>query len=153
MGFLHAPDAISGKEGRAYAVINGNVEELFYAKNIEARVEKTKSEIKALGRRATQHKVTGWTGTGTMTLYYMSPVFRRMMLEYIRTGRDIYFTLVVTNEDPASTAGRQTVVLKECNIDSVVLAKFDVDADELDEEVPFTFSDFDLPDQFNALRG
>ncbi|WP_374713102.1 phage tail tube protein [Symbiobacterium terraclitae] len=153
MGFLHAPDVISGKEGRAYAVINGNVEELFYAKNIEARVEKTKSEIKALGRRATQHKTTGWTGTGTMTLYYVSPVFRRMMLEYARTGRDIYFTLQVINEDPASATGKQTAVLKEVNIDSVILAKVDIDADELDEEVPFTFSDFDLPDQFNELRG
>ncbi|MFS8534841.1 MAG: phage tail tube protein [Limnochordales bacterium] len=151
MAFLRAPDVISGKEGRAYAVINGNVEELFYAKSIEARVEKTKSEIKVLGRRATQHKATGWSGTGTMTLYYLSPVFRRMVLDYARTGRDVYFTLQVINEDPASAAGKQTAVLKECNINSVVLAKIDVDADELDEEVEFTFSDFDLPDQFNRL--
>lgn len=153
MAFLQAPDVISGKEGRAYAVINGNVEELFYAKNIEARVEKTKSEVKALGRRATQHKTTGWSGSGTLTLYYVTSLFRRLMLEYARTGKDFYFTLQVINEDPSSATGRQTTVLKECNIDSVVLAKLDVDADELDEEVPFTFSDFDLPDQFNALRG
>lgn len=153
MTFLKAPDVISGKEGRAYAVINGNVEELFYAKNIEATVEKSKSEIKTLGRRATQHKTTGWSGSGTLTLYYVTSLFRRLMLEYARTGKDFYFTLQVINEDPSSATGRQTTVLKECNIDSVVLAKLDVDADELDEEVPFTFSDFDLPDQFNALRG
>lgn len=151
MAFLKAPDVISGKEGRAYAVIDGNVEELFYAKSIEARVEKSKSEIRTLGRRATQHKATGWSGTGTMTLYYLSPVFRRMVLDYVRTGRDVYFTLQVINEDPASAAGRQTAVLKECNINSVVLAKLDVGADELDEEVEFTFSDFDLPEQFNRL--
>lgn len=153
MAFLQAPDVISGKEARAYAVIDGNIEELFYAKSVEATVEKNKTEIKVLGRRATQHKATGWSGSGTMTIYYVTSLFRRKVLEYARTGKDFYFTLVVTNEDPASATGKQTAVLKECNIDSVILAKFDVDADELDEEVPFTFSDFDLPDQFNALRG
>ena len=35
MKTLNAPDTISGKEGRAYAKINGNNEELFYAKTIE----------------------------------------------------------------------------------------------------------------------
>lgn len=153
MGFLEAPDVISGKEARAYAVIDGNVEELFYAKSIEAKMEKNKKEIKVLGRRATQHKTTGWNGTGTMTIYYVTSIFRRKILEYARTGKDFYFTLQVINEDPVSAAGKQTTILKECNIDSVILAKFDVDADELDEEVPFTFSDFDIPDQFNALRG
>lgn len=153
MAFLQAPDVISGKEGRAYAVIDGQVEELFYAKSIEAKVEKTKTEVKVLGRRATQHKATGWNGTGTMTIYYVTSLFRRLMLEYARTGKDFYFTLQVINEDPASAAGRQTTVLKECNIDSVVLARLDVEAEELDEEVPFTFSDFELPEQFNALRG
>lgn len=43
---MNAPDAINGKEGRAYAKINGNNEELFYAKTIEATVEKTKADIK-----------------------------------------------------------------------------------------------------------
>ena len=33
MKTLNAPDTISGKEGRAYAKINGNNEELFYAKD------------------------------------------------------------------------------------------------------------------------
>ena len=42
MKTLNAPDTISGKEGRAYAKINGNNEELFYAKTIEANVEKSK---------------------------------------------------------------------------------------------------------------
>ena len=40
MKTLNAPDTISGKAGRAYAKINGNNEELFFAKTIEATVEK-----------------------------------------------------------------------------------------------------------------
>ena len=67
MKTLNAPDTISGKEGRAYAKINGNNEELFYAKTIEANVEKSKSEIKAIGKRMTGHKTTGANGSGSMT--------------------------------------------------------------------------------------
>lgn len=47
MAKLKSFDPISGKEGVAYAKINGNNEELFFAKTIEASVEKAKSEIKA----------------------------------------------------------------------------------------------------------
>jgi hypothetical protein len=147
---LKAQDVISGKEGRAYAVINGNVEELFYARTIEATVEKTKTEIKTLGRRGTQHKATGWSGSGTMTIYYVTSLFRRLMLDYTRTGKDLYFTLQVINEDPASSTGKQTTVLKEVNLDSVIVARLDAEADELEEEVPFTFSDWDMPDQFRT---
>lgn len=50
MAKLKSFDPISGKEGVAYAKIGGNNEELFFAKTIEASVEKAKSEIKAIGR-------------------------------------------------------------------------------------------------------
>ena len=53
MKTLNSQDAISGKEGRAYAKINGNNEEMFFAKTVEASIEKAKSEIKAIGKRMT----------------------------------------------------------------------------------------------------
>ena len=37
MKTLNAPDTISGKAGRAYAKINGNNEEMFYARSINAK--------------------------------------------------------------------------------------------------------------------
>ena len=79
MAKLKSFDPISGKEGVAYAKINGNNEELFFAKTIEASVEKAKSEIKAIGRRMTGHKTTGMSGSGSMTLYYLTPLFRQML--------------------------------------------------------------------------
>ena len=111
MKTLNAPDTISGKEGRAYAKINGNNEELFYAKTIEANVEKSKSEIKAIGKRMTGHKTTGANGSGSMTLYYMTPLFREMLRQWKETGKDVYFDMVVENDDQESSAGKQTVLL------------------------------------------
>lgn len=146
--FFKAGDAISGQEGRAYATINGSVEEMFYAKSIEAKADKNKSDFKSLGRRGVQSKANGWKGTGSMSIYYATPVFRQMMLEYIKTGRDTYFDMQVVNEDPGSSIGRQTVTLKNVNLDSVVMAKLDVDAEFLDEDIDFTFDDVDILDSF-----
>lgn len=148
MGFFRAGDAISGQEGRAYATIGGNIEEMFYAKNIEATAEKKKAALKVLGKRGEQNKATGWAGTGSMTLYYATSLFRKMMLEYIKTGKDTYFDLTVINDDPSSTLGKQTVVLRNVNLDSVVMAKVDVDSEHLEEDVDFTFDDVDILDEF-----
>ena len=150
MGFFKANDAISGQEGRAYATINGNVEEMFYVKTLEATVEKQKSEMRALGRRGTQHKATGWKGTGSMTIYYATTLFRQLMLDYIKTGKDIYFDIQIVNEDPSSNIGRQTVVLKNVNLDSVIVAKVDTENEFLDEDIDFTFDDIDILDSFRA---
>lgn len=152
MKTLNAPDTISGKEGRAYAKINGNNEELFMAKTIEANVEKNKSEIKTIGKRMTGHKTTGANGSGSMTLYYMTPIFRAMLKQWKETGVDVYFDMVVENDDQESSAGKQTTLLIGCNLDSVVLAKLDGDSDDaLDEDVDFTFEDFDIMTAFAKI--
>ena len=152
MKTLNAPDTISGREGRAYAKINGNNEELFFAKTIESTVEKSKSEVKAIGKRMTGHKTTGGNGTGSMTLYYLTPLLRQMLKEWKDTGVDVYFDLVVENDDPASSAGKQSILLMGCNLDSVVLTKLDGDSDDpLEEDADFTFEDFDILEAFNKI--
>lgn len=153
MAKLKSFDPISGKEGVAYAKINGNNEELFFAKTIEASVEKAKSEIKAIGRRMTGHKTTGLNGTGSMTLYYLTPLFRQMLKQYKDTGVDIYFDMVVENNDPSSSAGKQTTLLMDCNLDSVVLTKLDGDSDDpLEEDADFTFEDYDILQEFTKIQ-
>lgn len=153
MAKLKSFDPISGKEGVAYAKINGNNEELFFAKTIEATVEKAKSEIKAIGRRMTGHKTTGMSGSGSMTLYYLTPLFRQMVKQYKDTGVDIYFDLVVENNDPSSSAGKQTTLLMDCNLDSVLLTKLDADSDDpLEEDADFTFEDYDILEEFTKIQ-
>ena len=153
MKTLKAPDTISGKAGRAYAKINGNNEELFFAKSIEAKVEKSKSEIKSIGKRMTGHKTTGAAGSGSMTLYYMTPLFREMMRQWKESGIDVYFDMVVENDDRESSAGKQTTLLMDCNFDSVILTKLDGDSDDaLDEDIDFTVEDFDILTPFTKIN-
>jgi len=152
--FFQVGDAISGKMAKAYATINGRVEELFYAKSLEATIEKNKVDVPVLGRTNTPQRSSGWSGSGTLTIYYVTSLFRQLMVDYVKTGRDFWFDLQVINEDPQSSAGRQRVVLKGCNLDSVVIAKFDATSDDmLEEELPFTFSDVDILESFNTITG
>lgn len=146
--FLKAGDIISGQEGKATATINGSIENLAYVKNLEATFEKQKSEIRVIGHRGTQHKTTGWSGSGSMNLYYITSLFREMALKYAKTGVDTSFDVTIENNDPTSSIGKQTVVLYGVNIDSTIIAKLDVDNTELDEDIDFTFDDFDILDKF-----
>lgn len=75
------------------------------------------------------------------------------MRDYKNTGEDIYFDIQVTNEDPTSAAGRQSVILIDCNLDGGVLAKFDAEGSFLEEEISFTFEDFKLVEEFSSLNG
>ncbi|MEO3944103.1 phage tail tube protein [Gorillibacterium sp. CAU 1737] len=149
MGYLNAGDTISGKEGRAYSVINGVTEEMFFVKTLEAKIEKQKAEIKTLGSRRTQHKTTGWSGTGSMTIYYMTSKFRKLMQDYLETGKDTYFDIMVVNEDPSSSVGSQKIVLRNVNLNSVILAKLDVESDALEEETEFTFEGVTFAEHFS----
>jgi hypothetical protein len=155
MSYLKAGDTISGQEAVATIIVhnadgNNTVENMFWAKNLEASVEIEKTEVYTLGKRGAQTKPNGWKGSGNMTIYYVTSLFRRMMINYIKTGVLTYFDLTITNNDPSSTVGAQTTVLKNCCLDSVILAKFDVEADVMDESVDFTFDDVDILDEFQA---
>jgi len=150
MGFLQAKDTINGQEGRAYAIINGRYEEMFYVKSIEAKIEKEKSEIKTLGRRGTQNKATGWNGSGSMTIYYVTSTFRQMMLDYINKGIDTYFDIQITNDDPSSSIGKQTIILTGVNLDGIVIAQLDTDSDAMEEDIDFTFEGVQMQDSFKT---
>ena len=154
MTFFKETDALSGKQAKAYAIINGRVEELFYAKALEATIEKNKVDVPVLGKTNTAQRAAGWSGSGTLTVYYVTSVFRQLMRTYIQTGRDFWFELMIVNEQPGSDTGKQVTFLKKCNLDSVIAARFDASSDDmLEEELPFTFSDYDIQDKFSEISG
>ena len=148
--FLLAKDIISGQEARGYMNIDGKNELMFFAKKVKADAEKSKKELKTLGNRRTQQKATGVKLTGSMTIYDVTPTFRKIMVEYIKKGIDAYFDMTIINEDPTSTIGKQTAILYDVNIDKVTMAQFDVDSDTLEDEVSFSYGDIEYLDEFTA---
>ena len=150
---MHAKDSISGSLGECFVTIEGTRYNLMQAINVEAKMEKTKTEVPILGKTGKGNKSTGWKGSGSFTIHYNTSLFREMLYKYMTTGEDTYFDMQVTNEDPTSTVGMQTVILKDCNIDEAVIAKIDAGADYLDEEISFTFEGMELPKVFDMLDG
>ena len=148
-----AKDTLSAALAECYVKINGKRYNFMQAINVEAKFEKTKTEVPILGKTGKGNKATGWKGTGSATAHYNTSIFRNMMLDYKDSGQDTYFEMQIVNEDPTSGAGRQEIVLIDCNIDGGILAKFDADAEYLDEEFDFTFEDFSMPKAFADLTG
>lgn len=150
---MRAKDTVSAGLAECFVTIGSRRYNFMQAINVEAKFEKSKTEVPILGKTGKGNKASGWKGTGKATFHYNTSIFRELMQRYKDTGEDIYFEMQITNDDPSSAAGRQTVVLYDCNIDGGVLAKFDADGEYLDEEMEFTFEDFRMPEKFKALTG
>ena len=149
--YMRIDEAISGKEGKAFATIDGNVEFMFNVRKLEATVTANKITRTPINSRATQHRKIGWEGAGSLTLYFSSDKYRALMQRYIETGVDTFFDIQVTNADPQNVdrIGRQIVRLLRVNLDSSLIAMLDEEAELLEEEVPFTFEGVEYIERFS----
>lgn len=150
---MKGKDAISAKLAECFVTIEGNRYNFMQMINFEASFEKTKTEVPVLGKTGIGNKATGWKGTFSATAHYNQSILRTLLQKYKNTGEDVYFEIQVTNDDPTSAAGRQTIVFMDCNTDGGILAKFDADGEYLDEDINGTFEDFKMPESFNLLAG
>ena len=150
---MQAKDVVAAKMASAFVTIDGNRYLLFQAKNLEAKLEKDKQEVAILGRMSKGHKTVSVNGTGSMTIYKNTALFDQMLLKLKSTGEDTYFDMQISNNDPTSAAGRQTTILKDCNIDSAIVANYDADGEWLEQDIDFTFADIEQPEQFAQLDG
>lgn len=150
---MNAKDSVSASLAECFVTIDGNRYNFMQAINLEANFEKTKTEVPILGKTGRGNKSTGWSGSGSATFHYNTSIFRELLYKFKETGEDVYFDIQITNEDPTSAVGRQTIILKDCNMDGGILAKFDADGEYLDEDMDFTFEDFEMPEKFKNLKG
>ena len=151
MTTMNAKDVIKGSLAECWVIIDGNRHNFAHAINLEATMEKTKTTAPVLGKTGKVNITSSWEGSGSMTMHYNSPIIRELLYKYKELGEETYFEIQVTNEVPGSSVGKQTVILKNCTVDGGVLAKFDADADYLDEDVDFTFDDWEIPTKFKDL--
>ena len=148
---MKAKDTISGKLAKCFITIGSERYNFCNAIDLEAKLKKKKVKVPILGKTGVGNRSNGWEGKGKATFHYNMSIFRKLLQRYKDTGEEIYFDMVITNEDPTSDVGRQTVTLIDCNIDGGVLAKFNASADYLDEEMEFTFEDFEISSEFDLL--
>ena len=149
---INAKEIVNSAEGSAYMTRNGQNIELFYVKNANAAVELEIQDLKILGKRMTGHKVTGMTGSGSLTIYAITADFIKMAEEYKKTGKSPYFNLKLSQEDKESRVGRQTIMLFDCLTSSIPLFDMDIEDPIIEQDVEFTFDEFEAPEKFKAIQ-
>lgn len=150
---MKAKDAVYASLAQCFITIEGNRYLFMQAINLEAKMDKTKTKVPILGKTGKGNKASGWEGTGSATFHYNTSIIREMLKKYKDTGEDVYFDIQISNEDPTSAVGRQTIILRDCNVDGGILAKFDANGEYLDEDMDFTFEDWEMPETFQLLEG
>lgn len=150
---MKGKDAISGSLAKCFVTIEGKRFNFMQAINVKAEMEKNKVEVPILGKTGKGNKAAGWKGTGSATFHFNTSIFREVLQEYTRSGKDLYFDMQIVNEDPTASVDKQTIMLIDCNLDGGIIAQFDADADYLEDEFDFTFEDWKLVDKFKPLDG
>ncbi len=148
MAFLLPQDSLNGKAGKGFMVQNGQNIELFGLKKFQSDAEIQKSDFSVVGSLVDHPKPKGLKYTGSATVYYGTPAFIRILSEYKKTGRFPSVNFQITNEDKGSSVGRQVVGIYGVIFDKIPIAMLDDSADELQLEVSFSFSDFEVLEQF-----
>jgi hypothetical protein len=147
--FLLERDALNGSSGNGFMTINGENHQMFSMKKFQSDASFQEEDFKVVGTSLVQVRTTGVKLSGTMTLYYGTPYFLRLLQEYLKTGKLPYFTLQITNDDPTSSVGTQTVVFYNVKLNKLPIAKLDADSNVLDMEVGFSFTNIEVLNWFH----
>ena len=150
---MKAKDTISARLAQCFITIEGRRYNFMQMIDAEFKIEKTKGTVPRLGAVMVGHKSYGMEGTFSGTMHYNQSVMRELLTKFKDKGKDIYFEIQVTNDDPASAAKRQTIIFYDCLTDGGILAKFDADGEYIDESIEGTFDDFSMPEKFTLLKG
>jgi hypothetical protein len=150
---MESKDAIYGSTAQCFITIDGRRFNFMHMTEFESKWEVNITEVPILGKVGMGHKAAGGKGTWSGTAHYNQSHFRAIANGYQKTGVMPYFEIQVTNEDPTSAAGRQTIIHYDCLCDSFTLAKFQAGEEILDEELSGTFERWDMPETFTELSG
>lgn len=139
--YLLAKDTVNGAEGKVFVTRNGKQIEVAGMKNITTYAEIQGKEMRVVGTRTIQNKANGAKQTGKGNIYYGTSLWTDMVLEYINTGNMPQFDLQVTNDDPSSSVGSQSIAYYGCELTgSIPLSILDSEEAMLNYEFNFTYT-------------
>jgi len=150
---MHAKDAIYGSLATAYMTIDGTRYKMMQFTEFDSNLETKSTEVPILGRTNKGHKPAGAKGKWSAKAHYNQSIMRKVALKYQDSGYMPYFDVQVSNEDPTSSVGRQTIILRDCLCDDFNLAKFAAGDNILSEDLSGTFERFEMPEEFSLLAG
>jgi hypothetical protein len=137
---LDATKIINGTHGQVFL----GDDEVAEMKAFQAKLEFQKEEIKIAGQMATDTKLMGYSGKGSLQLHKVNSRMVKALLNDIKEGKDPRFTLIGKLADPNSN-GAERIAIKNVSFDDLTLFDFEVGAVG-QVECPFTFTDMEAID-------
>ena len=128
----------------AYGQVFFGDEEVAEMKAFQAKLEFQKEEIKIAGQMATDTKLMGYSGKGSLQLHKDNSRMVKTLLNEIKAGKDPRFTLIGKLADPNSD-GAERIAIKNVSFDDLTLFDFEVGAVGV-TECPFSFTDMEVMD-------
>lgn len=120
MAYLLARDTVNGAEGSIFITVGGKNVQVAGMRNVRLDAELQSTDMRVIGTRSIQQKDNGVKQTGSGNIYYGDDLFRDMILEYIQTGKMTPFDIQITNNDPTTTLGSQTMVAYGCYLTGTI---------------------------------
>ena len=131
--------------------LNGKRETIAGLRNIRTNADIQNADMRVIGTRTIQGKPNGAKLTGSGNIYYGSNVWTDMVLEYINTGVMPEFDIQITNNDPASSVGSQTMAYYGCRLTGTIpLSILDSEEAMLNYDFNFTFTSVSRLGSFKA---
>lgn len=149
--YLLAKDTVNGAAGKVIVTLDGKNIEVAGMKNITTNAEIQSSDMKVIGTRTIQDKPNGAKLTGTGNIYYGTDLFTSMVLQYINTGTMPEFSIQITNDDPASSVGTQSMAYYGCHLTGTIpLSILDSEEAMLNYDFNFAYTRVAQLSAFNA---
>jgi len=150
---MNAKDAVYGSLASCFVTIGGRRYNFMQLTEFESKEAINISDVAILGKVGMGHKAAGRKGTWSGTAHYNQSQLRALADNYQKTGMMPYFEIQVTNEDPTSAVGRQTIIHRDCLCEELVLSKFQAGEEILSEDLSGTYETWDMPEKFKELPG
>ena len=114
-------------------------------KKAQAKIELNKENVKQCGTWAEDNKITGYKGTGSLTLFKVSSRMALKIADMIKNKQDVRFTVISKLADP-DAFGAERCAVYGVSFDDLTL--FDWEAGAVGEsEHPFTFTTYEYLDK------
>lgn len=150
MAYLLAKDTVNGAEGKIFITVDGKNVEVACMKNIQTNGEIQGEDMRVIGTRKIQNKPNGAKLTGTGNIYYGTNLFTDMVLKYINEGIMTQFDIQITNRDPSTTIGSQTIAYYGCQLTGTIpLSILNDEESMLNYDFNFTYTNVARLTAFN----
>lgn len=140
MNEIRSEQTINGSWGEIW--LNGDY--MAEITGFEATIEIEYEDVNRPRRLGTGKKMTGYTGTGSLSFNKVTSRFIKLVSDMLKSGRQVSVTIISKLDDP-DALGAERIAIKNATFTNLTLANWEAKAVG-QHESPFDFDDWEALD-------